>query len=384
MKKAEIVFPYETWLKQKDKILEIAEEHCVFYMTAHHHVFPPESTFEHIHLGMWFRSDNTIENVAKWFGLKPNSVQKIKGQESTYALYIGLHYNQSDKEPLTSETSEFYHSKGKSLLDFKKSADDHINLEAILDDIVCGRLKAYQVTKLDPVFLRKNKREIDNALSVYNMCLKGKGVAMDKTIFWIYGNAGKGKTTLAKLFASDVDDGAYYIASDSNPLDDYMGQPTLIIDDISTGTLTCKALLKLLDPFNTSSAGARYYNKMLTAHTIIITGTVSPSDWWKDTSRDHTDGNIHQLYRRLNGGIFHFLYDNDFEMEVTLYDGQGDNPVCQRCRIPQPVLDKVKALDNTATVRMQATFERFGLKSVSATVEDISTISDNPFESEDK
>ena len=118
MKKAEIIFPYDKWLVDKDKILDIASQHCRFYMYAHHHVYKDISTFEHVHLGMWFHSDNTIQNIAKWFNLPDNSIQKINGQETAYSLYIGLHYNQTDKEPLTAETSEFVHSQGKTLDSF--------------------------------------------------------------------------------------------------------------------------------------------------------------------------------------------------------------------------------------------------------------------------
>lgn len=365
MKKAEIIFPYDKWLSDKDKILNIANEHCKFYMYAHHHIYKDVSTFEHIHLGMWFNTDYAIENIAKWFNLLPNSIQKIHGQETAYALYIGLHYNQSDKEPLTAETSEFVHSQGKTLDSFKKVADNHIKSDDLLDKIAIGELKEYEVWKLDPVWLRKNKLDVEKALSVYNKSVKSKGVDIVKNVMWIYGLAGKGKTTLAKYFC-DKDNKDYYIASDSNPLDDYMGQPTLILDDISSTTLTGKAMLKLLDPYTTSSQGARYYNKMLSADTIIITSTVSPFTWWKSISDNHTDGNVHQLLRRLNYGIYNL---SDTTMTIDMFDGQGNNNYHMCVKIPEDVLAKVNSTENDAKIRMSAVINHFGFDVV---VEDIS------------
>lgn len=350
MKKFEVCLPLDIYQEHRNFFHSVFDKHCSKWCTNEHHVFTNSvgdevSKFAHQHLGGWLTSDNTPETVSKWFNndfgfvLKPNNIEKIKGQWSTYCLYIGLHYNQDDKEPITLDTTHFYASDGTQLKDLVQFAQDHIRVDVILDQIANGQIKEYEIVrKLGATWYRKNFKNVDTALKVYQKSvLKGENFSM-KTIMWVYGATGTGKTTLATHSLNEHKD--FFLASDSNPLDDYKGEPVLILDDISDNTLTSKALLKLLDPNYTCPAGARYYNKMVVSDTIIVCSTISPKQWWINQRQVYkNNGGYEQLLRRLNGGVYNIISSSD--MEFSVYDDHGNENFTVIVKLPDEVRNLV-------------------------------------------
>lgn len=105
----------------------------------------------------------------------------------------------------------------------------------------------------------------------------------DFTSLYIYGDSGSGKTTLANKIADDLlEKGhAIYEAAATNPFDDYTGEDVVVIDDVKLNTLSPDEWLKVLDPINYSSLGARYKNKKKAFKTIIITGVFRPESFFE-------------------------------------------------------------------------------------------------------
>ena len=341
------------------KVYDVFDLHCSKWCRNLHHQYKDVSKVDHVHIGGWLPSDRTPLDIAKWFSAIPflskfgtNSIQSIKGQWSTYCLYIGLHYKQPDKEPIDIDTTQFWASDGTNLsvlVDKVSGATpttgsaSHTkdDMPTWIDDILEGKIREYNIGQ----YVNKHEAllydvQIRRAFKIFAERYKEENIMKD--IYWIYGDAGVGKTLLAKHLAkhfSDTD-GSYYISSDRNPLDDYKGQQTIILDDVSTDSISCKGLLKLLDPYNTAPASARYYNKLITAKNIIVTSTVSPQSWWTTARQvsDSNNGDWTQLLRRLNGGAWHIVVDNGIHSVTGLvWDSLGGDAKKITCDVPENV-----------------------------------------------
>lgn len=366
MLKAEIVIPWETYKDHKNEIDTACANHSRAYYTAHHHIYEQVSTYEHIHIGMWLHSHNTPETIAKWFSMVPNfganNVQKIKARKNGYICYIAYHYGQDGKEPITPKTVDFYASDNTNpddcMADIQNRKTDE-QTEAYLNDIAMGKIKEYTIYRDNPPdWTRKNLRAIENALRVASKLKEQKTMAT-KSIMWVWGETRTGKTTMASTVFNKNQD--CYIACDSNPLDNYQGQPVLILDDISSGTMTCKALLKLCDPNYNSPVTARYYNRICEADTIIVTSTVSPEKWWTQArGTDANNGSWEQLTARLNLGSVHIV--SATTMEWTLYNRMGKVDGTIKADIPQSVRDKIEEQAKiTVTDRFTALTTEFNI-----------------------
>ena len=117
-------------------------------------------------------------------------------------------------------------------------------------------------------------------------------------VVFIYGEAGTGKTTYAKRMLDKLGYD-YAISSSSNdPLQDYMGQKALILDDLRDSTFEYEDLLKMLDNNTRTSVKSRFENKTFNGNMIVITSPVPIHKWYR-TGRDfeYDKLNQHELYR---------------------------------------------------------------------------------------
>lgn len=129
---------------------------------------------------------------------------------------------------------------------------------------------------------------------------KGEGDGLE--ILYVQGDAGSGKTSLAKEYAMKKY-GDYFITGSANDaVQDYMGEPVAIFDDARPTDFSSQDWLKLLDPYtNKSTVRSRYYNKYLAVKCIIITTTTPFEDFWLHTKRDSKAPEpIDQFFRRFN------------------------------------------------------------------------------------
>jgi len=98
--------------------------------------------------------------------------------------------------------------------------------------------------------------------------------AINLEIIYIQGDAGSGKTTLAKEYALRKYGDYFMTGSSNDSVQDYMGEPVAIFDDARPSDFSASDWLKLLDPYNNkATVTSRYYNKYLAVKCIIITTT---------------------------------------------------------------------------------------------------------------
>lgn len=262
----------------------------------------------HIHLVLKFERSQPQKTkyICKWFNLAENFVSKINGSFEDAVLYLA-HINAPDKAQydIKNITANF------DVQSVIANADSKDKLSSIVDRILSGEIREYnKTTEIDTKLLvyPDSLRVIENAFKVRAEYLQNTQSERKTTCIYICGQAGAGKTTLAKKIA-DSHDMDYYISSGSNDiLDGYCQQPCLILDDIRPSALGLSDLLKLLDPHTACSIKSRYKNKYVNCSLIILTSVLKIDEFYHNVF-EHEGEPINQLKRRCK---FYIKMDYDF------------------------------------------------------------------------
>ncbi len=250
----------------------------------------------HIHLLLRFDNNNpqNTKFISKWFKIAEPFVGKIRGKWQDALLYL-THRNAPDKYQY-SEDDVVANFNYKEVIDeYEEKANP---LEEAIDGILNGRIREYNKTlEIDHKLLVFYSQKINEAFKVRQEWLQATVKERNTSVIFVTGKSGCGKTTLAKKIA--ISKGlAYFISSGSNDImDGYRQEPVLILDDLRPSCLGLSDLLKMLDPYNTSSVKSRYKNKFLNCDIIIIT-TVLSIDTFYDNVFAEQEEPITQLKRR--------------------------------------------------------------------------------------
>lgn len=249
----------------------------------------------HCHLGLKFKvkQPQHIDNVAKWFGVAANFVEKFKAGWNKFLLYL-THLNAPEK---------FQYDPTEVIANFDyKVAIEVANAESyltsVLERILSGEIREYNKTlQIDKMTLVYQAKKINEAFKVRSEYLQATQQNRSTEVIFITGKSGAGKTTLAKKIAAEkhLD---YFISSGSNDiLDGYGQQPCLIIDDVRPSCLGLSDLLKLLDNHTASSVKSRYKNKYLNCELVILTSVLDLDVFYSHVFENENEP-ITQLKRR--------------------------------------------------------------------------------------
>lgn len=262
----------------------------------------------HIHLVLKFERSQPQKTkyICKWFNLAENFVSKINGTFDDAILYLA-HLNAPDKAQYDVKdiTANF------DIQEAVDNANSKDKLGDIIDRILTGEIREYnKTTKIDTRLLvyPDSLRLIENAFKVRAEYLLSTQSERNTTCIYICGQAGAGKTTLAKKIA-DTHNMDYFVSSGSNDvLDGYCQQPCIILDDIRPSALGLSDLLKLTDPHTPCSVKSRYKNKYVNCELIILTSVLKIDEFYHNVF-EHEDEPINQLKRRCK---FYIKMDYDF------------------------------------------------------------------------
>lgn len=291
----------------------------------------------HIHLLMRFNQPQHIPNIAKWFNIPENFVQKIHGSWEDACLYQ-IHANAPDKYqyPPEAVTCNF---------DFQKileKKDTKTELDKVLQRILDGEIREYNRTQeIDNFLLVYCACKIEQAFKVRQEHLEATQQERNMLCIFITGKSGVGKTTLAKQIAKSQGY-SFFVSSGSNDImDGYRQQDCLILDDIRPSCLGLSDLLKMLDPHTASSVKSRYKNKYLNCQLVILTSVLDLDTFYKNVFTEQEEP-ITQLKRRCK------LYIKMYKEEILAYRWDERD-----LRYVGPVAYKNTLLDNLLPERKQ-------------------------------
>lgn len=251
-----------------------------------------EPVAPHIHGVIDYRESRNVSTIANYFNIPVQCVsfirQKIKRGKRYFsdiggALAYLTHRNAPDKHQY--DDSEVVSKPGYDWIAVRTKSEmqqaQWKSFQKVLRGIEDGSIRRYNL--YDQVTMQlylDHKTEFENAFTYREGLLK-KDPNRQIDVIYITGEAGSGKTTLAKYLCEKR--GLSYCVSGSSrdPVQDYNGQDCLILDDLRPKTFDLSDLLKLLDNNTASSVNSRYHDRWLEVQCIIITTVLSIDEFFR-------------------------------------------------------------------------------------------------------
>jgi hypothetical protein len=171
--------------------------------------------------------------------------------------------------------------------------------ESIAERIESGEIKQYNLCKYVSI------DEYSRNYRYYQKCFeyrqnKLKGLDRNMECIFVTGGSGTGKTSYAKMIASQKGYACYISSGGKNPLDNYQGEECIILDDTRSSTWNLTDFLKLTDNHTDSLVGCRYYNKSIAeCKLLIVTSVKSLDEFYEHATKEDNEPKI-QLLRRFS------------------------------------------------------------------------------------
>lgn len=289
-----------------------------------------ENKAKHVHMLIKFDKGDTLNCLAVATGIEPQYLEKAKSGRYGYdnmTAYL-VHAKDPEKfqyspEKVVTVKGEKYESvhgrnmetwvKGRAIKEARKTSED---IDYVVSEIVKGNLSKEQVLLTDELYkvYAQHKRKINEAFETagenksYQTVADLEAGKFKKTIIFIHGKSGTGKTRISKEIIKKLKRFVLHVENEiwdscmtasTNAFDEYNGQDILFLDDIRGYSLSVSDWLKLLDPYSISPISARYHNKIGSAKVIIITSTMKPAEFFK-TAKASDSEDIGQFIRRVD------------------------------------------------------------------------------------
>lgn len=322
MRRCELQFyPEDGWTL--DQLRAICESYQVineYAIVIHDKDVADDGTIKksHIHCMLKFSGPLPTEQLLNMFkGLKMSKIEKIKGRWCDAIAYL-THLNAPHKYQYSVSDVVANFDINEAVADREPSIDEYI--QRCSD----GEIRMFNLqTEVPAVMLVKNYALLERACKVYQS--KRKDEIMDGTsaikVYFFTGKTGTGKTTLAKQFCKDHKLSLYISSSNNDPLQDYLGQDVLVLDDARDSTFSYNDILKVLDNHTRTSIKSRYNNKFFFGKYIILTSYVGLNEWYKN--KQENDGDKLQQFKRRISAIYQF-YEDEIQIYEQVKSDKGD------------------------------------------------------------
>ena len=333
----------------------------------------------HIHALLKFSKGATLTDLAEKIGLAEQYLEKAKSGRYGYDNLLAylIHAKDKDKYQYSPDEVftligknylEIYHQRKESWLKGKAKKEVQKSFEDI--DFLIDNILNENITKNDILLDKKyhtpyivHKTRINDAFKTVGE-IKGartkdelENGEFKKTILFIYGNSGLGKSRFAKELAKDIIQMAKLnnkkwqsiTTAGTNMFDEVNGEEILLLDDVRGDSLTASDWLKVLDPYNISPISARYQNKIGAAKVIIITSSKHPLTFFY-----HTKGNNREDLSQYVRRIEHLATLKGVGDESIFYESHPTRTLNNLRRIPEIGCDTYLSYDFTPDNEMKS------------------------------
>jgi len=300
----------------------------------------------HIHGMLRFNNSYKISTIANWFELPNECVRFIKKTFNSACAYL-VHRNEPEKfqySPSEVKSSFDYIAFLNELDEKEKARLDNENYEQALKknimlEVQAGTLRGYNFHEKYGYVERLRLRPfLDKAVDEIIKTKLFDNEPRNLEVVYITGSSGAGKTTYAKMIAKERF--RYYAVSgeERDPLEDYNGQPAIVLDEIRPSSMKLTSFLKLVDNNTESKAGARYHGKTLIECKLIIITSILPINNFFSKLQDNDKETAIQIKRRCKT----FIEMSETDIEISRWDsykrkyvycGKIDNPIPALCDI---------------------------------------------------
>lgn len=309
------------------KILDewVVESGLTYWFIEHNPDEEDDNT--HFHIVIRFKTNSrfsTIKNKFPFAYIKP-IISTVK-QTIQYLVHL------NDVSKLAYKWEDIV-TNGGDLTPYKVQSRSQ---QAVSMQHVCDMIKSGELTKLNirdkvPMELYKDcKTQILNAFEYDEMKFHSVQERDIRVAFFFGENGGEGKTEFIKGYAERLGYTWFESSASNDPLQGYLGQDVLILDDLRDNAMKYQDMLKMLDNFTGSTIKSRYSNKLFTGKLIAITSNKSLYDWYSNITESK-----HPLYRRITDM---YVFKNDimyryvYNKKSYRYEPHGHAPVPDWCK----------------------------------------------------
>lgn len=294
----------------------------------------------HIHAMLCFKNARSIANIAKLIGDKPQYIEKWSNDANNGFAYL-CHRTSSAAAKYQYEPSSIIANFDYSALieEIEKkiaAKNKRVRIEILLDALYEGEITRDELERAIHgsqygKYAPQIERIYAKRLRILAEEWRKKATAEQKTVrmIWIYGNAGVGKSSLAKEYARKTGEPYFVSGSSRDIFQRYEGQHTIILDELRPGVLPYHDFLRLTDPYgieNEVMAPARYADKAIACDLFIITTPYDPRSFYhaEFPAESVSVDKFAQLQRRITL-VIHMTDDNIYR---TMWDGRkySDEP----------------------------------------------------------
>lgn len=266
---------------------------------------------DHYHVAIKLTQPMRLKAIADTYGQQPNIVEMWTGQVDNMWSYLTHQTKKAKAEK--ADYTPYLHDTTKSRWDstdtqekarhkkIAKKTDNQVDLLA--EQLILGTITKRELLQPDTVMTYwKNKTKLDRAMQVRTEALMVN--PPNCKTYYIYGKSRTGKSSYARAIAEEKYPNQWAFASAGNdPLQDYMGEKCLILDDFRPQDYPLNQLLALIDPYHRNRTHkSRYYNKGLATELILITN-VAPLEDVVDYYTAYTKEDPRQITARIHKTI---------------------------------------------------------------------------------